>query len=337
MTGKAMQHAFVCGLVVLAMSLGQSRGDDRWLAYPGTASERTPNADEQMTAESSQSSTVESPGWQKPLPLSLGIEYTLVSDYIFRGVNFSEHAAEGREKPNHQLLTSMALDLGPLWGAKPGQCGEVGFDVWFEWYPDQDKLNPNTESSIQEIDYTIWYGYDVEPLATYVKVGWLDYVFPNLGDVGNDDRTNEWFISLEHNDAWAWRWLGYQGDDGILNPTLAFYHDMHLSGGTWLDLGISHGFELAKNLTFTPSYTLHVDGGYLGPVLSPDDHDTRIAGMTYGMDLTYDLTELLQLPDWAGTMSISGFLDWFDPTGRLRRTLQVEDELYGGVKLAWSW
>ena len=31
------------------------------------------------------------------LPISLGLSYALYSDYIFRGVNFSEYAGEGRE------------------------------------------------------------------------------------------------------------------------------------------------------------------------------------------------------------------------------------------------
>lgn len=287
-------------------------------------------------------SEVEPTGWEKPLPLSLSVEYTLVSDYIFRGINFSEHATEGRETPNHQLATSISVDLAPIWGREAGEWGSISFDTWFEWYGDQKKLNPGEDSNNQEIDYSIYYSYHVKPIETDVTIGWIHYYFPNLSGVGNDDRTNEWFFSLEHNDAWAWRWLGYQGEEGILNPTFAFYHDTHISGGVWMDVGISHGFafESIPNLTITPSSTLNIDGGYLGPLLRVDDHDTRIAGVTYGIDVTYDLTDILQMPSWMGSMSISGFLNYFDPTSAVRGTdgnIGLEDELYGGMTVAWSW
>lgn len=277
----------------------------------------------------------DAPGWQKPLPLSLSLEYTLVSDYIFRGINFSEHATEGRETPNHQLGTSISLDLAPLFGAESGKYGEIGFDTWFEWYGDQRKISGDG-ANIQEIDYTIWYSYSVEPIATDFTIGWIDYIFPNVRGT-NDDRTNEWFISIAHNDAWMWRWIGYEGEDGILNPSLDVYHDLHISGGVWADFGVSHGFELIDNLTLTPAYTLHIDGGWAGPLLKLDDHDTRLAGMTWGLDVTYDMTELMHLPDWAGSVSLSGFLNYFNPTSRFRSTLGFEDQLFGGMRVAWSW
>ena len=74
-----------------------------------------------------------SDGWKKPIPLTFTIDYTLASDYIFRGINFSEYRRrwgqpknEGREKPNHQLATGVGLDLGDF--------GRAGGSVWFEWF-----------------------------------------------------------------------------------------------------------------------------------------------------------------------------------------------------------
>lgn len=330
----------IVGTVVIAFStqVAIAEPSPEWLSYSGDDQDAQPA---EMTTETSETTITET-GWEKPLPLSLGVEYTLVSDYIFRGVNFSEHASEGRETPNHQLGTSLSLDLGPLWGKQPGECGSLSFDTWFEWYGDQQKLNPGEDSNNQEIDYLIYYTYNVEPIATEVSIGWIHYYFPNLRGVGNDDRTNEWYFSLAHNDAWAWRWVGYEGEDGILNPSFAFYHDMHISGGSWMDIGISHPFECecVPHLTLTPSYTLHVDAGYWGPMLGVDDRDTRIAGMTYGVDLTYDLTEILSLPPCAGSLAVSGFLNYFDPTSAVRGTggnIDLEDELFGGMKVAWSW
>ncbi|MBN2562651.1 MAG: hypothetical protein JXQ75_17130 [Phycisphaerae bacterium] len=341
---KACHYTFLAVVATAILALSPPSliaQESNWLSYSNPQNEPDGGATagdqlvEETTTIEEETPASEGSEYEKPLPLSLSLDYTLVSDYIFRGFNFSEHATEGREALNHQMGVSLGLDLAPLWGGKPGQCGELGFSTWFEWYADQDKISGDG-ANIQEIDYTISYGYSVEPIATDITIGWIEYVFPNWEGPG--DRTHEWFLSFEHNDAWAWRWLGYKGEDGILNPTFSFYHDLEAFGGTWMDFGISHGFELVEHLTFTPSYTLHIDGGWAGPAAGlVDDHDTRIAGMNYGLDLTYDLTELLRMPKWAGSMSISGFINWSDPTQRLRSTLGQEDQFYGGMKLAWSW
>jgi hypothetical protein len=315
-----------------------------WLSYADQQYEPPAKQAAAENAPTTLEPSTEPAEWEKPLPISLTLQYTLVSDYIFRGINYSEYPHEGRERPNHQLLTTISLDLAPLWGRPKGEYGEIGFDGWFEWFSGQKAINPTTGENIQEIDYTVWYQYTVEKLATDVKLGWVDYTYPNVVDVGDDDRTNEWFICLTNNDAWAWRGLGYQGKEGILNPCLSFYQDMHTNRGCWADLGINHPFEIIKNLTFTPSYTLSIDFGWMGALAKDlhgcDNHDTRIAGMTYGMDLTYDLTELLHLPVQAGKIAISGFLNWWDPTQQIRHygpLLNTQDELYGGMKLTWSW
>lgn len=319
----------------------RSGQDPSWFAYSPASShqdkpgEGTATDDTSYETYTTETETTERVIAAPEKALSLDIEYTLVSDYIFRGFNLSEHPTEGREALNHQLGVSATIDLGVLFGGPAGQCGELGLGAWFEWYADQDKISGDG-ANIQEIDWTISYSYYVDPIATNITIGWIDYVFPNWAGPG--DRTHEWFLSFAHNDAWAWRWLGYDGDDGILNPTFDFYHDLEAFGGTWMDFGISHGFELVENLTWTPAYTLHIDGGWAGPAAGlVDDHDTRILGMTWGMDLTYDLTEVLSMPDWAGSMAISGFLNYFNPTSRIRSTLGLEDELYGGMTLAWSW
>ncbi|MCH8967222.1 MAG: hypothetical protein IID43_06050, partial [Planctomycetes bacterium] len=102
-------------------------------------------------------------------PWSMGLTYSLYSDYIFRGINFSEHAREGREKANHQLSIDLDLDLASLWGGAPGSLGSLAFSTWFEWYADQEILNPAAGgNNLQEVDYTIAWSYDVEEIASTV-------------------------------------------------------------------------------------------------------------------------------------------------------------------------
>ena len=273
-----------------------------------------------------------SPAFDKPF--TLGLSYALVSDYVFRGINFSEYDGEGREKPNHQLTVSLDVPLGP-----DARYGTVGFDAWFEWYAAQHEISGDG-ANIQEIDYTVRWSYDVEPIASTVTLGVIVYTFPNLdgGGTHNNDRTQEWYVSLEHNDAWLWRWAGYQGDGGVLNPSLSVYHDLHLSRGVWIELGISHDFEIVRNVTLAPSVLFAIDGGYLGPLLKSDDHDFRYAYTQFGIDVAYDMTELLHLPDWAGSVTLSGGLSYTLSTSAVRHNDVIDgDELWGGMTVAWSW
>jgi hypothetical protein len=263
-------------------------------------------------------------------PFSLGVRYYLLSDYLFRGINFSEYAGEGREKPNHQMTTSLDIPLG-----KGGEYGTFGFDTFFEWFAGQKHINGSGQN-IQEVDYTLRYSYDVAAINTVATIGWTEFTFPNVTGVGDDDRTHEMFLKLAHNDASWWRWMGYQGDDGILNPTFFIAYDWHMARGTWMEFSLSHPFEIAKNLTFTPSVTFAIDAGYLGTLLKTDDHDFRYAYTQFGGDLTYDATELLHLPAWAGTVTVGGQLFYTVPTESARHT-GLDNEFWGGMNVGWNW
>lgn len=300
------------------------------LAAPAVGEEvKEPGLTEGVEEVTEPQTAVEEP--QAGRPVGLGVTSYLLSDYIFRGINFSEYEREGREKPNHQLVTTMGVPLG-----EGGKYGTVGFDTFFEWYADQEKINPTTSDNTQEIDYTIWWSYDLERIATTATLGWTMFVFPNVQGVGDNDRTHEWFVRLEHNDAWMWRSVGYEGEDGILNPSFFLAHDMQLARGAWMEFGINHPFALTDNLVLTPSAIFAIDGSYLGPLLGTDDHDFRYAYTQLGLDLTYDMTSLLHLPEWAGTVAISGMLFYTCPTESAEHT-GLEDQFWGGMALSWAW
>lgn len=273
-------------------------------------------------------------------PLSLGVSYYLLSDYVWRGINLSEYTGEGREKPVHQLTTSLVWDTG--------EFGQIGFDTFFSWYAAQRQLNPTTGENIQEIDYTIHWSYLVEAIATDVTLGFTFYTFPNLAKPlrqdrqrgnNNDDRTQEWFFNLGHNDAWAWKWLFPGNEDGVLNPNLFFAQDVGIGAGrTWMELGISHEFEVIDNLTITPGTLLAIDGGVLKRYLGKlNANHFRLAYQQFSLDITYDLTELLELPRWAGSVSVSGLLYFNNAMGTARREGSINDEIYGGMSVNWAW
>jgi hypothetical protein len=275
-------------------------------------------------------------GWKKPIPIGFYLDYTVATDYIWRGINLSEFRGEGREKLNHQLTAGVNYDTGDF--------GTIDFSVWFEWYGANDQVSGvNSDGNLQEVDYTISWTYDLSKLCPDVPVeltlGWIGYDFPQLSDDGG--FTNEYFIGLALNDQ---KLLG----DGwfALNPTLTYYQDLDDVGamgqGSWLEFGISHEFKLAdcptvgsmpvlQDLTVTPSFTLMMDIGYI-------DSGTRVATTQYGLEVGYDLGKALKLPEQYGSLSMKGFLNFSDAVADNSSGLaNLNDEFWGGVSVGWEW
>ena len=268
-------------------------------------------------------------------PWSLGLTYSLYSDYVFRGINLSEYPGEGREKPNHQLSVDLGLDLASLWGGTPGSLGELTFSTWFEWYADQEKLNPDAGgNNLQEVDYTIGWSYDVDSLASTLGVAFVFYTFPNAKPL----NTQELNFTLDHNDAWMWHWLWPENEDGVLNPSVLYAIDIDAThNGGWIELGFSHEFSMADYLALTPSVTVAIDHGYLDPILGTDrGPSTRFAYVQYGLNLDYDLTGACSLSSDYGSLTLSGFLFFNDAVGNPEDNGIIQDEFFGGVSLGWS-
>jgi hypothetical protein len=57
----------------------------------------------------------------------------------------------------------------------------------------------------------------------------------------------------------------------------------------------------------------------------------------YGTEIKYDLTELLHLPPWAGTVYVSGMLCFNDTSRIEERNHLMQDEFFGGMSVGWSW
>jgi len=244
--------------------------------------------------------------------------YSLYSDYIFRFVNFSEYDREGREKPNHQLVTSLELEFGDF--------GAIGFDTFFEWFAAQEQINGEGQN-LQELDYTIYWSYGIEPIATDLTLGVTFYTFPNDKPI----NSFEYFVKLAHNDAWMWKCLFPDNEEGVLNPTFYLAHDVDAIGGVWMEFSLSHSFEVVENLTITPGWMVAVDGCYL------EDRTFRFAGGQWSLVTEYDLGLLLCLPSWAGDLTIAGELYFNNAWGTAERSDVIHDEFWGGMTVTWNW
>ena len=287
---------------------------------------------------------------EKPIGIGFSLDYTLVTDYIWRGANFSEFAGEGREKLNHQVGAGVSLDLDEKLGL-PSNLGTVGFSWWGEWYAanKSDRFNgvPNTsDSHLQEADWTINWCYDVGDTGVSVEAGWIAYEFPNLAHDGY--TSYEWYGSIGFNDAKILGLDNIKGlEDGIVSPSVTYNYDYDVVKGGWLEIAFSHGFSfdteaaVLKDLTVTPSVAFGIDNRYWDKALGTTHKSTRLANILYGLEFGYDLSSALGIPARYGALSLTAFVNFSDAlrdsyTGA-RPIDPLDDEFFGGVTLGYEW
>jgi hypothetical protein len=298
--------------------------------------------------------------FEKPLPVSFSIDYTLVSDYIFRGINFSEYKGEGREKLNHQLSVGTEVDLGKF--------GRLGASFWWEWYAGQNDTAfggnaPGDDKHLQEVDYVVYYGYTIDPIGLDWEIGYIFYHFPRArraakwAGQGDADfaTTNELYTVFSWDDSILWRALGLKVADPILNPYFSINWDMDLAkGSSFYAFGMSHDFALGdfcqapviKDLTFGVSWEMGWDHNWLNKfTLDPAatsgnegrgyaSNSSHLDYMNWGFSLTYDLKSALNIPDkYCGDMYVTGFLNLSNAIAENF----LNDEVYGGMSVGYSW
>ena len=312
-------------------------------------------------------------GWTKPLPLSFSIDYTLVSDYMFRGINLSEYSRrggapgnEGREALNHQLSLGTELDIG--------RFGRIGGGTWFEWYADQNDPSSGFNAAddnkhLQEIDYFVYYGYEIAPIGLDVEVGFIWYIFPRVSaaasgpgtanGVADADTTQELYLTLSWDDSPLWRALGLNVTAPILNPYYTVAWDLDLAkGGSYHEFGLSHEFSLSalgymlKDVTVTPSWSMAWDHNWLN-TFTLDTHSDGTAGfgtgnegrgvasngshlmnITYGLVVSFDLKSALNLPDkYCGGLYVNGFFNY----SHALANHFLDDNFWGGLSVSFEW
>ena len=327
---------WMIGLVLLMGFAGQVFAD-------GVATE--PENEAIDTGELS-TPVVSETGWRKPIPVSFVIDYTLVSDYIFRGMNMSDpkpgyagQKSEGGRWPNQQLLTGFEVDLGNF--------GRVGGSVWFQWYCGQPALTPDDGSnSFQQVNYNIYYAYLFQDIGLDVKVGylWLDFRRLRID-------TQEINLTLTWDDSILMRALGFDVKAPVLNPYLFIAFDVDFAaGGIYYELGMSHPFVLAtlgcgntpflKNITVTPSMKIAGDRHYINKFSAlrsnTGTNQCQLDSTTLGLDVSYDLKSALSIPDqYCGSLYVKGFMNYqkrFDSAESL-----INDEFWGGISIGGSW
>ncbi|MBN1942232.1 MAG: hypothetical protein JW849_02960 [Phycisphaerae bacterium] len=320
------------------------------------AEDKAEQIDTVRTAVMEESAQTDTGGWTKPVPLTFSVDYTLATDYIFRGINFSEYRRkwgqaknEGREKLNHQLTTGAEMDLGKF--------GRVGGSVWFEWFAGQHYLTPEDgHKNLQEVDYTVYYGYNVEPIGVDAEVGFIWYMFPRISS-GDGNSTQELYLNLSFDESTWLRALGLNVKKSILNPYLFQAWDMDLArGGYYGEFGLAPEIALAdvgcantpilKDITFTPSWAMAWDHNWLNRfTLDPAafagnegrgyaSNSSHLMNVRFGGNVSFDLKSALNIPEkYCGAMYVNGFMYY---SQRVAEHF-LNDEFWGGLSVGYEW
>lgn len=326
-----MKIRVLVGLLLLGCIASlAAAGETNWLdaglqlaqAKPGSATAPAGPVEEVRKEEA------EAPA--KKCPFSFNIDYTVISDYIFRGVNLSEYQREGREKLNHQMTVGAEFDLG--------KYGTVGGYVWFEWFAGQQNLTPGYDRDIQEVDYSAYYRYVFEDIGLTSEVGLLVYTLPPFpGDAHTD---YELYLKLSYDDNKL-----FGTEENVLNPYVAYYQNIDLGAcASWWELGISHDFALAdhglagcpvmRHVTLTPSLVYGVQHRLFGETdPSLGNKTTSAVNVLFGLEIAYNLGAALKLPEEYGELTVSGLLFYSQAIDHAL----ANDEFFGGFKIAYGW
>ena len=362
------KHLTTTGVLVTAMSLAlfvqaglaEQRGD--WLAAVIAQGKTAPEG-ETLGADAARAGAASAgdvpPGEgegevQEPiklLPVKLSFDYALVTDHVWRGINFSEYRREGTERVNHQFGLAVELDTEDILDAGY-MLGTVGASIWFQIYGGNLAISGGRHDHLQQVDYTLYWRNKLEQTATEVKAGWVHRTWPRLhGDprITNADleTTNEVFVKLTFNDGAL---IGET--EPLLNPYVYYGLDLDITDeGSWIEMGVEprfalsdyeafHDSPLLRYMTVAPSARLGIDHRYLhvlAPTASPSfergQEATRLGTFVYGAKIEYDLSNALGMPEEYGSLKAASFIYFSDA---LREDI-LNDELYGGFKIGYSW
>lgn len=211
---------------------------------------------------------------------------------------------------------------------KIGEAGYLGLRSCLNFNNGPLLQNEVGGGDLRKADYTAYWLAPIRPLDMVVEAGWTARTFPQFR--GDAAYTHEWYVSLGFNDR---KLFGVK--EPVLSPYLTYYRDMDDFKGGWLDVGISHAFALKqsglentpvlKDITLTPSFLVGVDDGQMG-------RQRRLSSLRYGVDVSYDLSNALKMPEEQGKLYLTGFLYYSDALVN-----PLPDRLYGGVGLSYRW
>lgn len=270
-------------------------------------------------------------------PVDIFIKYAITTDYIWRGINYTDYPKEDSGgRPSHEITAGLELNCPRK------EFGKVGMSVFAQFYSGMRAANAGRSDHLGAVDYTLYWKNTIDDVTA--ELGWTLHTWPRVS--GDADDTNELFVKLTYDDKDL-----YGAESGVFNPYVFYAVDLDtVKGGGWFELGVDHAFDLdeytngLRYLTITPSMSLGIDNRYLHafsaqtaiPAVSQREAGqkaTRLANIVYGLAFDYDLSDALQMDPGLGNLSLGAFVKYSDA---LREDI-LNDQFWGGLQVAYKW
>lgn len=243
------------------------------------------------------------------LPLAAGaadatLQADVLSAYVWRG-----------QVLNDELVVQPSLTAETPYG--------LSLNVWGN-FNTTDRVSPENEQEFSEVDLNVAYSRKVGFVT--LGVGFYQYLFPN--QTVTDDATSNSAAALPTREVYASAAL----EDIILSPTLTVYYDVDAVEGFYGSLGISHSFELTKELSLDLSASIGAADSEYNSVYFGIDEDALNDGnakvaVSYALFETLTLTGYIQYT----TLLDSDIKDAADET-----YFNDGDIVWGGGSIAYS-
>jgi hypothetical protein len=244
------------------------------------------------------------------------------TDYVFRGIDRSESAG-AEDSPNILFDGAMRFDLG--------RYPSLFLGVFANIY-DSDPI-----SRFQEI--RPYFGLELKARPIILAVGNTFYIYPDRDQF----NTAELWAKITVDDSYFFR-----SDDPIFSPYVLAAWDYDTYNGLYVELGVRHDFEIEDTpLTLSPiARVAYVSGNkeFRKPTgTAPDPafdfgpsggHDSGFQHYEIGLEATYGLNQLFNIPARYGKFDLKGYLFYTDG---IEDQLRADSELYGGVGIGFSY
>ncbi|MEO6435682.1 MAG: hypothetical protein ABIP55_07955 [Tepidisphaeraceae bacterium] len=253
--------------------------------------------------------------------VNIDLVLSYFSDYVFRGIDRSE-TSETEDAGNIQFDGALRWDLGR--------------------YPDLFMgvfTNINEGDSISHFqEIRPYFGIELTARPLILTAGNTFYIYPDR-DTSN---TAEVWGRLQLDDSYFFR-----TDDPVFSPYVLCAYDYRQGDGFYLEAGVRHDFQIedtplvlspVARVAYVINHQLFRTGGI--PAADPafgigtSGPETGFQHYQLGLEATYTLNQLLNIPARLGQLDLKGYLFYTDG---IDNDLRADTEIYGGVGIGFSY
>ena len=186
-------------------------------------------------------------------------------------------------------------------------------------------FNTDPVSRFEEVRPYVGFEWTVRPIT--LAGGFNSYIFPNREGLDTQDV----WMSLKIDDSRL-----FHSETPILSPYAYGAYDLEKYHGFYLEAGVRHDFPI-----YDTGLTLSAVGDF---AFVAHDHYFRtpltvgnVSGFQHydgGMEATYDLTRLMNIPPRYGIWELKGYLFY---TGSVDDRVRADNRLWGGVGINFKY